>query len=382
MINHPNRGKPVTKITRAAAKRVAKIINAGLVHGLGDPKPGQVCIEAAICLGLGLPHGDKPACVARSLRAISIRINDRAWSSDVARAEGMRRLGIAQLGSAGFLDESEFIKAVLGVVIRKSFPTAFRAVAAVVKDDSRKAKWLDLAGRCEAAPEKFSPREARQFFIELKETAAAYAAAAYAADAAAAYAAAADAAYAAAAAADAADAAAAYAAAAAAAYAAAADAAAAAAAAADAAAADAAAADAAAAYAAAADAAAAAAADAAAADAAAAYAAAADAADAAAADAAAAYAAYAAAAYAADAAAAYAADAAAAYAAAAYAADAAAYAAYAAAGSADAAAFKERRAVARDKSLAAFCEEVVQVLIAMKAPGCRFLDLAPFPVAA
>lgn len=34
----------------------------------------------------------------------------------------------------------------------------------------------------------------------------------------------------------------------------------------------------------------------------------------------------------------------------------------------------------RDKSLATFCEEVVQVLIDMKAPGCQWLDLAPLDV--
>jgi hypothetical protein len=31
---------------------------------------------------------------------------------------------------------------------------------------------------------------------------------------------------------------------------------------------------------------------------------------------------------------------------------------------------------AHDKSLAAFCEEIVQVLISMRAPGCEWLDLA------
>ena len=32
---------------------------------------------------------------------------------------------------------------------------------------------------------------------------------------------------------------------------------------------------------------------------------------------------------------------------------------------------------ARDSSLAAYCERVVQILIAMNAPGCQWLDLAP-----
>ncbi len=286
MINHPNRKakKAAPKLTKAIARKVLTVVDAGLISGLGTPEPGKMCVEAAVCYAMGLPHGDNPDCVSRALRSLKIRLNDSLWSSDQARAKGLRRLAIAQLGSAGFLNDGEFIKRVLGVLIRKTFPGAFRAVAAVIKGDDRKGKWLDLAARCEAAPEQISPREARQFFLEFKQNAADAAAGAYAA------------------------------------------------------------------------------------------------ADAAAADAAA-YAAADAAAYAAADAVAYAA----AYAAADAAADAAAAAAYAAA---DAAAYAaaddavKKKSVARDKSLAAFCEEVVQVLIGMKAPGCKWLDLAPLEVAA
>jgi hypothetical protein len=176
MIAHPNRStlrprKPVTKVTRAVAKRVLQVVNAGLVSGIGNPKPGQMCVEAAVCYAMGLPHGDKPNCVSPALRALKIRLNDSFWSSDTARTDGLRRLAIAQLGSAGFLDESEFIKRVMGLVIRKMFPRTFRAVAAITKDEAKKAKWLDLSARCEAAPEQITAREARQFFLELRDQA-------------------------------------------------------------------------------------------------------------------------------------------------------------------------------------------------------------------
>src|SRR6516164_1788792 len=36
-----------------------RILSAGLSSGLGE-RGGQVCIEAAICQTLGLPHGDDP----------------------------------------------------------------------------------------------------------------------------------------------------------------------------------------------------------------------------------------------------------------------------------------------------------------------------------
>ena len=168
----PLKTKPVTEITRAIARKVLKVVDAGLVVGIGDPEPGKMCVEAAVCYALGLPHGDDPACVAPVLRSLKIRLNDSNWSSDRARAKGLRRLALAQLGSAGSLDESKFIKRILDVVIRETFPVAFRAVAAVVKDDKLKAKWSDLALRCEAASEQITPHEARQFFLELKENAA------------------------------------------------------------------------------------------------------------------------------------------------------------------------------------------------------------------
>jgi hypothetical protein len=283
--------------------KVLETVDAGLVKGVGNPKPGEMCVEAAVCFAMGLPHGDEPTCVSRALRAIKIRLNDSNWSSNNARAKGLRRLAVAQLGSANVLDDKEFTKRVVDLAIRKSVLEALRSAASICKDAHKQTAMLDAAKRCEI-------EGTREACLEAKNAA--------------------DAAYAANAAANAA------------AYADAADAAANADAAADAA------------YAAANAAAYADAADAAYADAA--YA---DAADAAA-DAAAYAAAYAAYAAYADAAA---------YAA--YAADAAAYAAYAA----NAAAYADAADAARDKSLADFCESVVQILIDMNAPGCQWLYL-------
>src|ERR1700732_3111062 len=106
------------KITKTIAKKVLSVVDAGLVSGLGSPVPGQMCVEAAVCFALGLPHGDKPACVAPSLRLLKIRLNDSRWSSPSARAKGLRRLALAQLGSAGALDEKEFVKRVVKFVIQ------------------------------------------------------------------------------------------------------------------------------------------------------------------------------------------------------------------------------------------------------------------------
>src|SRR5690349_15232890 len=103
-------------ITRAHAKKVLKLVDKGLVRGLGVQKPGQMCVEAAVCFALGLPHGDNPPCVGSAVRGYKIRLNDSNWSSDKARADGMRRVAIAQLGSDA-IDQNEFRKeVVLGTV--------------------------------------------------------------------------------------------------------------------------------------------------------------------------------------------------------------------------------------------------------------------------
>ena len=239
-----------------------------------------MCVEAAVCYALGLPHGDDPGCVSPALRRLKIRLNDAArWSSPMARAAGLRRLAIAQLGSAGVLDDNEFVRHVVEMTIRKVVPVGLRAAATLNPTFADKLE--AAAVRCEAEGTRASARSAQGVSSKARRAAA--------------YASASAAFYAASAAADASDASA--------------------------------------------------------------------------------YAAYASAAYA------YAASASvsasvdayadAAYAASASAAAAASYAAYAVHASAAAA------ARTRDRVLGEYAEWVVEILIAMKAPGCEWLDLVP-----
>jgi hypothetical protein len=232
------------EITEAVARKVIETVDAGLVNGLGKAKPGSMCVEAAVCFALGLPHGDNPPCVGRAVRAFKICLNDSQWSSDAARAKGMRLLAVAQLGSDK-IDQRRFAKEVVVGTVKKILPIALRAAAKALPAHAEALEVCAVA--CEAAIDFAAARSAAQKSREVTKTVradatyaaadAAYAAAAAAyaaADAAAAYAAyaadadadadaaAAAAAYAADAAADAAAAYAADAAAAAAAYAAAA----------------------------------------------------------------------------------------------------------------------------------------------------------------
>src|SRR5271166_1406721 len=118
------------QITEVIARKVLDTVDAGLVGGVGNPVPGQMCVEAAVCYALGLPHGDNPKCVAPALRALKIRLNDSNWSSPASRAAGMRRLAVAQLGSYGVLNEKEFVSRVAYTAAKAAY--AASAAAAYV----------------------------------------------------------------------------------------------------------------------------------------------------------------------------------------------------------------------------------------------------------
>src|SRR5208283_4491357 len=138
-----------SKITKAIARKVLKTVDAGLVSGVGIPVPGKMCVEAAVCYALGLPHGDDPKCVAPALRALKIRLNDSDWSSPASRAAGMRRLAVAQLGSADVLDEKEFTSRVVDYAIRVTTPKALRTAADITEDTRHRDALRAAAKRCE-----------------------------------------------------------------------------------------------------------------------------------------------------------------------------------------------------------------------------------------
>jgi hypothetical protein len=89
------------KITEELAKKVLKVVNKGLTNGMGEPVPGKMCVEAAVAFAFDEEFSDQPSCVDPSLRDWKIELNDMSgWPSEKARANGLRRVAIAQLGSA------------------------------------------------------------------------------------------------------------------------------------------------------------------------------------------------------------------------------------------------------------------------------------------
>ncbi len=159
------------EINEPLARKVLETVDVGLCSGVGSPIPGQMCVEAAVCFALGLPHGDNPPCVHPAVRSAKIALNDSTWSSNAARAAGMRRVAIAQLGSTE-IDIGRFRQIVQLETIRQIVPMPLRKVGLT-----------DHAVACESATDLSEAIEACQKAWDAAY--AAYAAAADAADAAA-----------------------------------------------------------------------------------------------------------------------------------------------------------------------------------------------------
>jgi hypothetical protein len=155
--------------------KLNSILDGGLCHGSGDGKK-TFCVEQAIAMCAGIPMTDKPdSCVHRVVSHFGRRLNDKNWSSDKARATGMREFAFAQLGTVD-IDAKKWVKRVTELTIREVVPCALRAAAKLnpkFKDELEKS-----AKRCEEEGTELAAAAA---------AAAAYAAdaAAYAADAAA-----------------------------------------------------------------------------------------------------------------------------------------------------------------------------------------------------
>ena len=152
------------EITEVHAKRILELLSHGLVSGLGTPEPGKMCIEAVVNHALGRPHGDDPGCVHESLRSLKIRLNDSNWSSNAARAKGLTRLGLAQLGSKGVLDTEEFRQRVNTLRIQMLVPIRFRIAA-------KKQKTAEHRGLLEAAALMLEQAPTRDNCIKARDTA-------------------------------------------------------------------------------------------------------------------------------------------------------------------------------------------------------------------
>jgi hypothetical protein len=151
----------ITAVNAEVAAKVLATVDAGLCSGVGSPVPGHMCVEAAVCYAYGLPHGDKPPCVGAAVRSFKIALNDAEWSSNAARAKGMRRIAIAQLGSAT-IDQSVFVDKLALATIRRVVPLALRA-AAGMPGNAKQAIAIERAAKaCESAEDLSAAKSAAE----------------------------------------------------------------------------------------------------------------------------------------------------------------------------------------------------------------------------
>lgn len=146
-------------ITEPLVRKLLATVDAGLVKGVGVREPGKMCVEAAISFALGEPHSDGPSCVDPNVRQAKIILNDSAWSSEQARARGMRRVAIAQLGSKDTIDSTKFVRLLAEYTIREVVPVALRAAALLNPSQSQVLE--DRAVQCERDGDKAAADAAR-----------------------------------------------------------------------------------------------------------------------------------------------------------------------------------------------------------------------------
>lgn len=140
----------VLKLTKRHARKVLEVVDRGLSCGMGDPKPGKMCVEAAVCYALGLPHGDEPPCVGSEVRDFKIALNDCNWSSKAARARGMRKLAIAQLGSRS-ISQMAFRREIIVRLAREFLPLVSPSHKELILGCKRVADVRNVAERIRAA---------------------------------------------------------------------------------------------------------------------------------------------------------------------------------------------------------------------------------------
>jgi len=127
-----------------------QILSRGLSNGLGS-REGTMCIEAAICTVLGMKHSDNPKCVAESVREFKIALNDKNWSSQKARAEGLYDLGLAQLGSLGVVNDKAFCTLLSTKIIKVLIPRLFKEIFPENEICLKAANKCELEGAAYAA---------------------------------------------------------------------------------------------------------------------------------------------------------------------------------------------------------------------------------------
>lgn len=127
------------KITIPFVAKVLRLFGFGLPSGLGMGGEGGMCMQFVICHALGQGVTDQPSCVNDLVRSYGIWLNDCDWLSNQARANGLRRLAIAQLGtrSSDYLFDEHLFRVRAQLAMRTMFGTECMDVLKQTNDSMR-----------------------------------------------------------------------------------------------------------------------------------------------------------------------------------------------------------------------------------------------------
>jgi hypothetical protein len=136
------------KITEGDALRVLTLVDRGLHNEPPVDKPlGMLTLSFAISYGMNeRPYLDlDKKSVAPTLVVLSNVLNDIRWSSPEARACGLRQFAIAQLGTAGTLNEGLFVEKLMDTIIRWLLPEVFYFVASALEVAAAECDYKTMA---------------------------------------------------------------------------------------------------------------------------------------------------------------------------------------------------------------------------------------------
>lgn len=143
------------EITADIVGKILATVDAGLIAGLGVPTPGHMCVEAAVSYALGLEHSPSPDCVHPIIRRLVISLNDANWSGPAARAKGMRRLAVAQLGTQD-LNGADFARRVAEALVRSHLSRALEDLVAVSFHANDGDRMWAAAEKCRTTPDRWA----------------------------------------------------------------------------------------------------------------------------------------------------------------------------------------------------------------------------------
>lgn len=131
------------------SKEVVLLIIADLERQLASSAEnsvaGRMIVQQAVCAAFAERYLETPSTVAPMLSAVTIGLNNATWSSDFECGKGMRRLAIAQLGTAKDFDSNRFLYCLAGVLVRKWLPRLLRHMAEF--DKVNESQFLQAANR-------------------------------------------------------------------------------------------------------------------------------------------------------------------------------------------------------------------------------------------